>query len=550
MNLVPLKKSFQGELFQDKKHLDLASRDYSLFKIRPQLVACPKDTQDVKTLVQFAAQETRKGRHTSLTARAAGTDMTGGPLNDSITVSFTEHFNHIKELTGTQVRVEPGVYFRDLEAILTTKQFLYPPYPASKDLCAIGGMLANNSGGEKTLAYGKTEKFVKGLSVVLSDGEAHTIRPLNERELNDKCREHSFEGHLYRELFALLEKNKTLIQQAKPNVSKNSAGYSLWNIWDGKTFDLTQLFIGSQGTLGLITEAKLKVIKTKPFSCLTVIFLDDLTPLALLVTELLKHKPESLESYDDKTLTIATKFWRELVRSMKGNLFKMFWQFLPEIGMVIRGGIPKMILLVELTDETQHRLKQKQQKLLTFLAKFAQRHGHIRVHPLKTAFEAEKYWAIRRQSFALLHAHHPDKVTAPFIDDIAVLPKYLSTFLPELNTILDQYKDDLTYTIAGHPGNGNFHIIPLMDLRSARVRSLIPVISDQVYRLVKKYQGTITAEHNDGLIRTPYLEMMYGSEVVDLFSQVKTLFDPLNIFNPNKKVGSNLKENLKNIAKN
>ncbi len=549
MNLAPLKKSFQGELFQDKKHLDVASRDYSVFKIRPQLVACPKNTEDIKTLVQFAAQETRQGRHTFLTARAAGTDMTGGPLNNSITVSFTEHFHHIQDLTSTHVRVEPGVYFRDLEAALTPKDLLYPPYPASKDLCAIGGMLANNSGGEKTLAYGKTDKFVKELSVVLSDGEAHTIRPLNEQALHEKCREHSFEGYLYRELFAILEKNKALIKQAKPNVSKNSAGYSLWNIWDGKTFDLTQLFIGSQGTLGLITEATLKVVKAKPHTGLTVVFLDDLKPLATLITELLKHKPESLESYDDKTLTMATQFWRELVRTMKGNLFRMFWQFLPEIGMVLRGGIPKMILLVELTDVDHRRLQQRQQKLIKSLSAFAKRQGHLRIHALKDQSEAQKYWAIRRQSFALLHAHHPDKVTAPFIDDVAVLPKYLPSFLPELNTILDQYKNDLTYTIAGHPGNGNFHIIPLMDLRNARVRSLIPTISDKVYHLVKKYHGTITAEHNDGLIRTPYLELMYGKDMIDLFSQVKTLFDPLNIFNPNKKVGGNLTENLKNIAK-
>jgi FAD/FMN-containing dehydrogenase len=269
-------------------------------------------------------------------------------------------------------------------------------------------MLANNSGGEKTLAYGKSEKFVKELSVVLSDGEVHTIRPLNEQALHEKCREHSFEGHLYRELFTLLEKNKALIKHAKPNVSKNSAGYSLWNIWDGKTFDLTQLFIGSQGTLGLITEATLNVVKAKPHTGLTVVFLDDLKPLAILINELLKHKPESLESYDDKTLTIATKFWRELVRSMKGNLLRMFWQFLPEIGMVMRGGIPKMVLLVELTDIDPHRLQQRQQKLINALALFAKREGHIRVHPLKDQAEAEKYWAIRRQSFALLHAHHPD----------------------------------------------------------------------------------------------------------------------------------------------
>jgi FAD/FMN-containing dehydrogenase len=141
------------------------------------------------------------------------------------------------------------------------------------------------------------------------------------------------------------------------------------------------------------------------------------------------------------------------------------------------------------------------------------------------------------------------KQTAPFIDDIAVRPEKMPEFLPALNKILDKYQDKIVYTIAGHAGNGNFHIIPLMNLADESQRAIIPVLSDEVYDLVIKFGGTITAEHNDGLIRTPYLEKMYGREVISLFEQVKQIFDPLNIFNPGKKVGGNLKYSMSHIKR-
>jgi FAD/FMN-containing dehydrogenase len=165
----------------------------------------------------------------------------------------------------------------------------------------------------------------------------------------------------------------------------------------------------------------------------------------------------------------------------------------------------------------------------------------------KDELSAQKYWIIRRESFNLLRKHVKNKKTAPFIDDLIVLPEYLPEFLPKLNVILDQYKDDMIYTIQGHPGDGNFHIIPLMDLSDDKSRQIIPELSNRVYNLVLEYHGSITAEHNDGLIRTPYLEKMYGSEVYRLFEMTKQIFDPKNIFNPRKKVGSDMSYAMKHI---
>ncbi|HUC31558.1 MAG TPA: FAD-binding oxidoreductase, partial [Candidatus Paceibacterota bacterium] len=419
---------------------------------------------------------------------------------------------------------------------------LYPPYPASKDLCALGGMVNNNSGGEKTLAYGKTEDFVESMNLVMSDGELHTLAPLAGDALAAKLAEQSFEGDLYRNLHKLLEDNYDVIKAAKPDVSKNSAGYYLWNVWDRKTgvFDITKVIVGSQGTFGMLTEAKLRLVPLKKHSRLCVVFLKDLAPVGDLVELLLPFHPESIESYDDKTMQFAVKLWRQVIASMKGNVITLGFQFLPEIWMVLRGGMPKMIMLVELTGDDEKELVGKLETVSAAVRDFAKTHAGIQVHPIRTEQEEEKYWTIRRESFALLHNNTTGKDTAPFIDDFIVKPEYMAEVLPQVNAILDKYKKDLIYTIAGHPGNGNFHIIPLMDLRDPRVRALIPVISEEVYQLVFKYKGSITAEHNDGLIRTPYLEEMYGLKIEALFIEVKKIFDPLNIFNPGKKVGGSL----------
>jgi FAD/FMN-containing dehydrogenase len=470
--------------------------------------------------------------------------MSGGPLSQSIVVGFTKYLNHIREIGNDFVVVEPGVYFRDLEKELNKKGLLFPAYPASKDLCALGGMVMNNSGGEKTLEYGKTENYVEELSVVLSDGREHSFRPLSAAELKDKLTEKGFEGEIYRKLYKLIESNYDLIKAARPRVSKNSAGYYLWNVWDKKTFDITKLLVGSQGTLGLLTSARLRLVKKKKFSRLAVIFAKTLEPVPALVGELLKLEPESIESYDDKTLGLAVKFLPAMLKLMKGGTLKLFFQFIPEFLMLIRGGLPKMVLLVQLAGDNEQALAESVRELEAIAGKYP-----VRIRLVASEAGAEKYWTIRRQSFNLLHSRVKDLYAAPFIDDLVIDPKYMSEFLPQVNAILDKHKDKLIYTIAGHPGDGNFHIIPLVDLKDEETRKLIPKVTEEIYQLVFRYGGSITAEHNDGLIRTPYLEEMYGKKIVSLFAEVKKIFDPLDIFNPGKKVNPDVDYTIRHIKR-
>lgn len=542
MDIESIKKTFKGELKEDPATRATFGEDMSIFKISPELVAFPKDAEDVKVLVRAVRDAKRKGDPISLTARAAGTDMTGGPLSESVVVSFTEHFDRIKEIRDTgsdggYTVVEPGVYFRDLERELDARQLLYPPYPASKDLCALGGMVNNNSGGEKTLRYGKTEDYVEEVTLVMGDGEEHTFRPLKGDALKTKLAEQTYEGEIYRKLHALIEKHYDEIQAAKPKVSKNSAGYYLWNVWDRETgvFDITKLIVGSQGTFGLMTKAKLRLVRKEKYERLAVIFAKSLDPVPDLVRALLPLEPESIESYDDRTLSLALKFFPSLLKLMKGSLFTLALRFLPELFMVLRGGFPKMVMLVSVSGDDEKALEEKMQKLLTKAKEFP-----VQVRLITSAAEAEKYWTIRRQSFALIHSHAKGKYAAAFVDDIIVKPEHMPTFLPEVNAVLDEYKSKLIYTIAGHPGNGNFHIIPLMDLGDREVRAAIPAISEKIYDIVARYKGSITAEHNDGLVRTPYLGKMYSEAILRLFAETKRIFDPDGIFNPGKKTEGTL----------
>src|SRR3989344_159232 len=524
-----------GKIAHDPATLDRYSRDASLFTIKPQAVAYPQSVADLSQLIRYMTEHSEE--HLSLTPRAAGTDMTGGPLNESIIVDMLA-FNKIIAVDPHQATVQPGAYYRDLAAALQPLKALLPSYPASRELCTVGGMVANNSGGEKTLAYGKTANYVQQLKVVLSDGQEYTFEKLRERELQKKIAAGGFLGSIYQQLFDLLTQHHEQLQRARPPVSKNSAGYALWDVWNpaAKTFDLTRLFCGSQGTLGIITEITFSLIEPKPHSKMLVIFLDDLKYLSQIIATTLTGQPESFESYDDHTLRLALRFLPDIMKRLAtnppaGGWLTLAWRFLPEVKMILTGGIPKLVLLAEFTGDSASEVLARARRVQQRLQRF----------PLKTRLitsptEAKKYWVMRRESFNLLREHVENKRTAPFIDDIIVRPEQLPEFLPRLNHIMAGY--NLTYTIAGHMGDANFHIIPLLDVSRPDLPDLIESLSRKVYDLVIEFNGSITAEHNDGLIRTPFLAQMYGVEIVELFQQVKKIFDPKDIFNPGKKVSA------------
>lgn len=540
--LEALQSFVKGEVTIDKAVLDLHSRDASIFSVTPSVVVYPRQTEDLQRLIKFVIERKKLGENISLTGRSAGTDMSGGSLTSSIVLDFTKYFNHILETGEGYGIAEPGVYYRDFEKATMEKGYLMPSYPASRELCAIGGIVNNNSGGEKTLTYGKTEKYVAEVTLVLSNGDVETFKPLSKEELEAKIAEGTFASSIYKNIFELIQKNQDLIEKAKPQVSKNSAGYYIWNVYNKETgvFDIPKLICGSQGTLGLMTKVKFNLVKPRTHSRMLVIFLKDLKPLGEVVNHVLQYKPESFESYDDHTFKIALKFFPQIAKSMKGNMLTLGLQFLPEFWMALSGGIPKLILMAEFTGDTEEEVDAELNKAYESIKAL-----NLQARKITTAKEAKKYWTFRRESFNLLRSNMKGLRTAPFIDDFVVRPEFLPEFLPKLDAILGKY--DLIYTIAGHVGDGNFHIIPLMDLTLTQTKKTIEALSKKVYALVAEYHGSITGEHNDGLIRTPFLSTMYSEEIIKIFEEIKTIFDPLGIFNPGKKVHGDLKYSFAHI---
>ena len=530
-----LRSAISGEMEDDADVRARYAHDASIFEVLPRAIAYPANAADVAVLARYA------DRHgaVSLTARGAGTDMSGGPLSESVVLDFTRYFTKIGVLQNDRITVEPGVYYRDFEKATLAEGLIMPSYPASRELCTLGGMVANNAGGELTLRYGKTVDYVARLTAVLADGNEYALEPLSGERLKQKLGQKNFEGECYRKLKALIESNRAVIERGRPRVSKNSSGYYLWDVWNEKTgvFDLTKLFVGSQGTLGLITEVEFRLIRLPPRSQMVIIFLDDLSRLGEMVNVILAEKPTTFESYDDKTLRLAARFaWGLLRRLGLSESLAILVHAVPEVFSILKHGYPKLVLQVTFSGEDAAALRAAAEKLIEKLQPFAPRYTEV----IRSHQEEEGYWLVRRESFNLLRTKVRGKQTAPFIDDIVVRPEILPEFLPKIQAILEEYKAYMVHNIAGHIGNGNFHIIPLMDLSDEKTVAVIPEIAKRVYDLVLSYGGSISGEHNDGIIRTPFVRQQFGDEMTRLFEETKKIFDPKNIFNPGKKVGGSL----------
>ena len=541
--LDQIRRGIEGEVIETPETLTEYSHDASLFEVVPEVVVFPKNQEDVEKLVRIVKENIINFPNLSITGRSAGTDMSGGPLNDSIIVEFSKYFNHTPTIEGQTATTEPGVFYRDFEKETLAKGLLFPSYPASKSICAMGGIVNNNSGGEKSLKYGKTQNYVEKVKAVLSDGKTYEMKPLDQDALDSKMKQQDFEGEIYRKMFTLVRENKTLIENARPKVLKNSAGYNLWDVWNEKTgiFDLTKLWVGAQGTLGMMVSAEIGLVPVNKYREMVVIFLPDLTKLGEIINKILPFGPESFESYDDNTLKLALRFFPEFAKKLGvSGMIQAGIAFLPAFLMMFVGRLPKLILQVDFTGNSSEELKVKVDQLMKELEPL-----HLKTQ-IAIGDQEEKYWLIRRESFNLLRNKIRDKHTAPFIDDFVIDPQKIQIVIPQITDILAKHPEFI-FTVAGHVGEGNFHIIPIVDIKNPAVREAIPKIADEVYKIITENGGSITGEHNDGLIRTPYLTQMFGVEMIKLFEQVKDIFDPQGIFNPRKKVHGDLKFAMEHI---
>lgn len=538
-----LAKIFKGELDTTAETLDFYSHDASLFELRPQVVGFPKDAEDIKAAVNFVNQHKAEHPELNITPRSRGTDMSGGAIGKSIVLDISKHMTNLHEVTPTSAHVQPGMMFKDFDLKTIEQGSILPSYPASRDLASVGGMVSNNSGGEKSLQYGKTDNFVTELSMVLSDGNEYVVKPLNRDELNAKMGQDDFEGNLYRQTFELLDKNYDEILAAAPKVSKDSTGYHLWNIWNRDTgiFDLTKLFVGAQGTLGITTDIKVNLVTKPAHSGTLVCYMRDINQLGEVIPAVLAHQPATFESFDDNTLWLSFKFFFAFIKKLGfWSWIKLALQLIPD-GLVLIKGVPQLILLIEFTGDSVDEVKHKIHETRLDLEKY----NFTYMEEDETEAKSRKFWLMRRESFNLLRSKVKDKHTAPFIDDFVVPPARLTEFLPKLRVIIKKY--NLLATIAGHMGDGNFHVIPLMKIEDPKERAKLEPAMKEVNDLVISYGGSVSGEHNDGMIRGPWLKEMYSPNVLGYMKEVKQLYDPQNIFNPHKKTDADWDFSFSNI---
>jgi FAD/FMN-containing dehydrogenase len=527
-----LSKIFKGEIDTTPETLEFYSHDASLFELVPKVVTFPQDANDVKAAVSFVAQNKTAHPELSITPRTRGTDMSGGAIGESIILDVSKHMTTLYEATAMSAHVQPGMMYKDFEVETLKNGSIMPSYPASRELAGLGGMVSNNAGGEKSLEFGKTDNFVTELKVVLVDGNEYTVGPLTRDELNAKMGQDDFEGNLYRQTFELLDTHYDEIKAAAPKVSKDSTGYHLWNIWNRETgiFDLTKLFVGSQGTLGIVTDIKFRLVPKPKHSGTLVCYMHTINELGEIIPAVLAHKPATFECFDDNTLWLSFKFFFAfLTRLGLWTWIKLAIQLIPD-GLMIIKGVPQLILLIEFNGESPEEVKNKIHTARNDLKRFS---SFTYMEEDETEAKSRKFWMMRRESFNLLRSKVKDKHTAPFIDDFVVPPARLTEFLPQLRVIIKKYK--LLATIAGHLGDGNFHVIPLMKIEDPKERAKLEPAMKEVNDLVISYGGSVSGEHNDGMVRGPWLEQMYSPSVLGYMREMKHLYDPQNILNPHKK---------------
>lgn len=537
-----LKKIFKGEIITDGHVRAAYSHDASIYEMTPEAVLAPKSADDICRLVNFVTAHKSTYPTLAITPRSAGTDMSGGAIGNSLLIDMTKHFNQIHSVTSTELHVQPGVYMRDVDPLLDKHRALIGSVPASRNLCTVGGMVGNNSGGEQSLRYGNTENAVRELKVVFADGKEYVVAPLNRRELQKKITQDDFEGRLYQKVYELIEDNYDLIRNARPKVNKNSMGYNLWSVWDRETgiFDLTRLITGSQGTLGVITDITFRLLPRAPHTGLLVLYLSSVKHLGEVIATVMKHQPATFEGFDDITFELGVKHFKLFKKQLGTKEWLKQQATLASSVAKFRGHLPNMVLMVEFEGQTPERVEQKIAKLQKALQKFK-----LKTEIAGNEEQSSRFWQIRRASLSLLRERIHGKYASPFIDDLTVQPKYLPEFLPQLRKIIRKY--DLPATIAGHFGDGNFHIIPLMAIESPSAQAKLEPCMRDIVPLVLRYNGTLAGEHNDGLVRGPWLPAVFGDEMYQIFRRTKEIFDPMYIFNPHKKTDASWAFSMKHI---
>lgn len=470
--------------------------DASLYRVLPKEVFCPDSEEQAIAKVADALLT-----GVSVTPRGGGTGLAGGALGEGVVVDCSRLTKILQiDKPGRTVTTQTGIIYRDLNLALAEAGLFFPPDPSSGDSCEIGGMLANNSSGPRSVKYGLTSDYVEEIGVITAEGKA---RRLNKVALNSDASNQMFSQFPeYRDILELLRTNRSVILRGWPKTKKNSAGYNLHQVvreLDIGIFNLPALYVGSEGTLGLFLSCKLRLLPVPGPVLSYRLFFDSLEKAGQAVKPLLDTGPSALEIVDGATLNLIGRDTHALPREAEAMLLLEYDDDL------IR------------KEDTLNRLAGKLKLLLL---------------PERAADERQRnsLWAARKAIVPTLYRHHAIKRPLPFIEDASLPTERLVDFIEWARERLQ--RENLTFGLFGHIGDGNLHIRPLLNMNNRSDFELMQTLYSEVYEKIFALGGSSTAEHADGRLRAPVLRRLYGEEIYDIFVRIKSILDPRNLFNP------------------
>ncbi|WP_318308584.1 FAD-binding and (Fe-S)-binding domain-containing protein [Flagellimonas crocea] len=517
--LKDLSKKLKGEFFFDGLSKAIYATDASVYRMLPIGVAYPANTADLKILIDFASKN-----KVGLIPRTAGTSLAGQCVGDGIVVDVSRHFTKIIRLDEDkkQVTVQPGVVRDELNQYLKPFGLFFGPNTSTSNRCMIGGMVGNNSSGTTSIQYGVTRDKVIAMQCILSDGSDAFFTSLSNKEFERKQEGNSLEAKIYRSLFEELSNPHTQDQIRtefpKPSIHRRNTGYAVDellknNIFEDSDsqFNLCKLLSGSEGTLAFTTEVTLQLDNLPPsFSAMVATHYKTLEDCLSDVAPVMQHNLHLCEMMDKVILDCT-----------KNNRAQLANRFFVE-------GDPAGILMLEVKANSEEELKQQLESLLKTIAKS----GLSYASPILYGDDINKAIELRKAGLGLLGNMVGDKKAVACIEDTAVALEDLKDFIGEFTQIMKGYGQDAVYY--AHAGAGELHLRPILNLKKSEDVVLFRSITTDVAKLTKKYQGSFSGEHGDGIVRAEFIPLMIGKANYELLQRVKQLFDPNGILNPGK----------------
>jgi len=503
-----LRRVIAGEVRFDSYSKALYSTDASMYQIEPIGVVIPRHMDDVVATVDIARRH-----QVPVLPRGGGTSLAGQTVGHAVVLDFSKYLHGILEVNTDEgwVRLQPGVIQDELNAHVRPMGFLFGPDTSTSNRATIGGMIGNNSAGSHSIAYGKTIDHVLELSVVLADASTTVFKALDKAAFEAKLHGGRLEHHIYREVRRIVEANRDEIQRRYPTIQRRVSGYNLDAFVRNGDVNLAKLVVGSEGTLAVVTEAKMRLVPRPKALAVVVVHFADLIASTEASEEILACDPYAIELID-RMIIHLTRGAGELGRLM-----------------TFIEGDPEALLLSEFRGDTPEEAQAKAEQMIARLQAKGLGYAYVRAY---TAAEQARVWRVRKAGLGLLMRVEGDRKPLAFVEDTAVDPLKLPEFLQRFKQIIEAHGTSAGYY--GHTSVGCLHIRPLINLKDADEIDVMTRITKEISDLVLEFNGAMSGEHGDGLARSHLNKKLFGPQLYNAFQDVKRAFDPLNIMNPGK----------------